>query len=224
MIFYICIQCLNFKTKDMKKFLFYSMTGITALLFAFVPSIHPKSSTTSSFVQAGTWTVDKPHTNVKFSVAHLVISDVDGNFKSFDGTMESSKPDFSDAKITFTADVNSINTDNEMRDNHLKSDDFLNAAKFPQIKFVSTSFTPLGDNKYKLVGDLTIRDVTKSVTFDVKYGGTVVAMGGTHAGFKATTKIDRFDYNLKWSKATEAGGMIAGKEVEITINADFKKS
>jgi polyisoprenoid-binding protein YceI len=208
----------------MKKILFLSMTGLTVLLFAFAPAVHPTPSNPSTFAQASAWTVDKPHTNVKFSVAHLVISDVDGNFKSFEGTMVSSKPDFSDAKITFTADVNSINTDNEMRDNHLKSDDFFNAAKFPQIKFVSTSFTPQGDNKYKLVGDLTIRDVTKSVTFDVKYGGTVVAMGGTHAGFKATTKIDRFDYNLKWSKTTEAGGMVAGKEVEITINADFKKS
>ena len=208
----------------MKKILFFSLMGITALLFAFVPSNHSAVVIRSSSTQAGTWVVDKPHTNVKFSVAHLVISDVDGNFKSFDGTMESSKPDFSDAKITFTADVNSINTDNEMRDNHLKSDDFFNAAKYPQIKFVSTSFTPQGDNKYKLVGDLTIRDVTKSVTFDVKYGGTVVAMGGTHAGFKATTKIDRFDYNLKWSKTTEAGGLVAGKDVEITINADFKKS
>ncbi|MEJ0082853.1 MAG: YceI family protein [Puia sp.] len=208
----------------MKKILFFSIMGITAVLSAFVPSNHSTAVTTSSKVQAGTWITDKPHTNVKFSVAHLVISDVDGNFKSFDGTMESSKPDFSDAKITFTADVNSINTDNEMRDNHLKSDDFLNAAKFPQIKFVSASFTPQGDNKYKLIGNLTIRDVTKSVTFDVKYGGTVVAMGGTHAGFKATTKIDRFDYNLKWSKTTEAGGLVAGKDVEITINADFKKS
>ena len=208
----------------MKKIILFSMIGIATALSAFIPSSNSTAVITSSNAQAGTWVVDKPHTNVKFSVAHLVISDVDGNFKSFDGTMESSKPDFSDAKISFTADVNSINTDNEMRDNHLKSDDFFNAAKFPQIKFVSTSFTPQGDNKYKLVGNLTIRDVTKSVTFDVKYGGTVVAMGGTHAGFKATTTIDRFDYNLKWSKATEAGGMVAGKDVEITINADFKKS
>jgi polyisoprenoid-binding protein YceI len=208
----------------MKKILLFSLVGVTALLFAFIPANHSATATRSSMAQTGTWVVDKPHTNVKFSVAHLVISDVDGNFKSFDGTMEASKPDFSDAKITFTADVNSINTDNEMRDNHLKSDDFLNAAKYPQIKFVSTSFTPQGDNKYKLVGDLTIRDVTKSVTFDVKYGGTVVAMGGTHAGFKGTAKIDRFDYNLKWSKTTEAGGLVAGKDVEITINADFKKS
>jgi polyisoprenoid-binding protein YceI len=208
----------------MKKILFFSMIGMIAVLSAFVPFNHTHSGSPSSNAQTGTWTVDKPHTNVKFSVAHLVISDVDGNFKSFDGTLESTKPDFSDAKITFTADVSSINTDNEMRDNHLKSDDFFNAAKFPQIKFVSTSFTPLGDNKYKLVGNLTIRDVTKTVTFDVKYGGTVVAMGGTHAGFKATTTINRFDYNLKWDKTTEAGGLVAGKDIEITINADFKKS
>ena len=200
------------------------MIGTATALSAFVPSTDAGKTIKTPAAQTAIWTADKAHTSVKFSVAHLVISDVDGNFKSFDGSMESSKPDFSDAKITFTADVNSINTDNEMRDNHLKSDDFLNAAKYPQMKFVSTSFTPQGDNKYKLVGNLAIRDVTKSVTFDVKYGGTVVAMGGTHAGFKATTKIDRFDYNLKWSKATEAGGLVAGKEVEITINADFKKS
>jgi len=184
----------------MKKIIVFSMIGIAATVSAFAPSSHSAASSSASS-QTSLWTVDKPHTSVKFTVAHLVISDVDGNFKTFDGSMESAKPDC-----------------------HLKSDDFLNAAKFPQIKFVSTSFTPLGDNKYKLVGNLTIRDVTKSVTFDVKYGGTVVAMGGTHAGFKATTKIDRFDYNLKWDKTTEAGGLVAGKDVEITINADFKKS
>src|SRR5437764_5051602 len=208
----------------MKKIVLFSLFVMTAVLSAFAPAAKPPKPSSSYSVLADTWTVDKAHTSVKFSIAHLVISDVDGNFKSFDGSMESSKSDFSNAKITFTAEVNSINTDNEMRDNHLKSDDFLNAAKFPQMKFVSTSFTPKGDNKYKLVGNLTIRDVTKPVTFDVKYGGTVVAMGGTHAGFKATTKIDRFDYNLKWSKTTEAGGLVAGKDVEITINADFKKS
>jgi polyisoprenoid-binding protein YceI len=174
--------------------------------------------------QAGTWTVDKAHTNVKFSISHLVISDVEGRFKTFDGTMESSKADFSDAKINFTVEVASINTDNENRDNHLKSPDFFDAAKFPQMKFVSTSFVSLGDNKYTLVGNLTIRDVTKPVSFDVKYGGTVNAMGGTHAGFKATTTINRFDYNLKWSNTTDSGGLVAGKDVEITLNVDFKKS
>jgi len=171
------------------------------------------------------WVLDKPHTNVRFSVAHLVVSDVDGSFKSFDGSMTSAKPDFSDAVINFTADVNSINTDNENRDKHLQSDDFFNAAKFPQIKFASKSFQPLGNNKYKLTGDLTIRDITKTVSFDVTYGGTVTsaAMGGTHAGFKAKTTINRFDYNLKWNAATETGGVVVGKEVEITLNIDMKK-
>ena len=207
----------------MKKILLFSMLALVAVLSAFAPTQKSNPVILSSPNQTTTWVPDKPHTSFKFTVSHIVISDVDGVFKSFDGSMESSKPDFSDAKINFTLDVNSISTDNDMRDNHLKSDDFLNAVKYPQIKFVSTSFTPLGDNKYKLIGNLTIRDVTNSVTFDVKYGGTVVAMGKTHAGFKATTKINRFDYNLKWDKTTEAGGLVAGKEVEITVNADFKK-
>jgi len=172
------------------------------------------------------WVVDKAHSNVRFSVSHLVVSDVDGSFKSFDGSMTASKPDFTDASIVFAADVNSINTDNENRDKHLKSDDFFNAEKFPQIKFVSKSFKSLGNNKYSLAGDLTIRDITKPVTFDVNYGGTVTsaAMGGTHAGFKAKTTINRFDYNLKWNAATETGGAVVGKEVEITLNIDMKKS
>ncbi|MBS1918022.1 MAG: YceI family protein [Bacteroidetes bacterium] len=172
---------------------------------------------------AAKWVLDKAHTNVLFSVSHLVVSDVEGKFKSFDGWMESDKPDFSDAKIGFTVDVASISTDNDMRDNHLKSDDFFNAAKFPQMKFESTSFQSLGGNKYKLNGNLTIRDITKPVSFDVNYGGSVNAMGGTHVGFKAKTTINRFDYNLKWDKTTEAGGLIVGKEVDVTINIDLMK-
>jgi polyisoprenoid-binding protein YceI len=208
----------------MKKILLFSGLGMSVAFTAFTPKSKANAEHRSIPAPTATWALDKAHTNVKFSVSHLVISDVEGTFKSFDGTMESSKADFSDAKISFTAEVNSISTDNEQRDNHLKSDDFFNAAKYPQIKFVSTSFVPLGDNKYKLEGTLTIRDITRQITFDVKYGGTVAAMGGTHVGFKATSKIDRFDYNLKWNKATEAGNMVVGKEVEITINVDFKKA
>jgi len=208
----------------MKNALLFSAIGLAAVFSAFAPKSGNQPSPVSGPRQTAAWTIDKVHTNVKFSVSHLVISDVEGSFKAFDGTMESTKADFSDAKISFTADVASISTDNEMRDNHLKSPDFFDAAKYPQIKFVSTSFVPLGNNKYTLVGNLTIRDVTKPVTFEVKYGGTAVAMGGTHAGFKATSKIDRFDYNLKWNKATEAGGMVVGKDVDITLNVDFKKS
>lgn len=178
-------------------------------------------STAGVFAQ-GKWNIDKAHSSIKFTATHLVISEVEGSFKTFTGSMESSKPDFTDAKINFTVDVASINTDNEKRDAHLKSDDFFNAEKFPRLTFTSTSFRKLKDNKYELKGELTIRDITKPVTFAVTYGGTVKdPWGNTHAGFKATTTIDRFDYNLKWNALTEAGGAVVGKDIEIRVNVEF---
>src|SRR6195952_4273922 len=159
----------------MKK-LFLSAVALAALtLSAYAPR-----TTVRPTAAAGGWAVDKAHTNVIFSVSHLVVSDVEGKFTSFDGSMDASKADFSDAKVNFTIDVKSVSTDNEMRDNHLKSDEFFAAEKFPQMKFVSTSMTPAGEGKYTLAGNLTIRDITKPVTFDVRYGGTANAMGGTH--------------------------------------------
>ncbi|MBL7767862.1 MAG: YceI family protein [Flavipsychrobacter sp.] len=167
------------------------------------------------------WKLDKGHSSVRFSVNHMVVSEAEGTFKMWDGTVEHSKDDFSDAKINFTVDVNSINTDNERRDGHLKSDDFFNAEKFPTMKFESTSMKPLGNNKYELKGNLTIRDVTKPVTFQVTHGGVLAGSRGRKAGFKATTTINRFDYNLKWDKATETGGLIVGKEVEVTVKVEL---
>jgi len=211
----------------MKKIFILSMVlGISAAaLVAFVkPSdktANPKG--TKQSVETGKWTVDQAHSNVKFTVTHLVVSEVEGSFKLFDGAMENSKGDLSDAKINFTVDVNSIDTDNEKRDGHLKSDDFFNAEKFPQMKFTSTSVKSVGDNKYKLAGNLTIRDVTRPVEFDVTYGGSVAAMGTTKLGFKAQTTINRFDYNLKWDKATEGGGLVVSKEVNILVNVELNK-
>ncbi|NJO24863.1 MAG: YceI family protein [Bacteroidia bacterium] len=180
---------------------------------------------TAATVSAQTkWAVDKGHSNVKFSVVHMVVSDVEGYFKVFDGTVEHSKPDFSDAKINFSVDVTSINTDNERRDGHLKGDDFFSAAQFPQMKFESTSFKPLGNNKYQLSGNLTIRDITKPITFDVVYGGTIKTGMGTKAGFKAKGAINRFDYNLKWDRATETGGLVVGKEVQIVVNLELNEA
>jgi polyisoprenoid-binding protein YceI len=138
--------------------------------------------------------------------------------------MEHSKADYSDAKINFSVDVASVNTDNDMRDKHLKGDDFFNAEKFPAIKFESTSFTPLGGNKYKLAGNLTIRDITKPVVFETTYGGISTNSGKTKSGFKARTTINRFDYNLKWDKVTEAGGLVVGKEVELIVNVELNKA
>lgn len=172
-------------------------------------------------IAATKWEVDKAHSNIGFVVTHMVISEVDGRFRDFNGVVEHTKADFSDAKINFTIDVNSIDTDNDKRDGHLKSGDFFDAAKYPRITFTSTSFKPLGNNKYELNGNLTIRDITKPVKFDVTYGGSVTSQGSTKAGFKATSSIDRFDYNLKWSATTEAGGLVVGKKVELVINAQL---
>lgn len=170
----------------------------------------------------GKWNLDRSHSSVKFVATHLLISEVEGSFKSFTGSMTASKPDFTDAQINFSVDISSISTDNEKRDAHLKSDDFFNAEKFPKMTFKSTSFMKLKDNKYRLTGDLTIRDVTKTVSWDVTYGGTTKdPWGTTHAGFKATTTVDRLVYGLKWNALTEAGGAVVGKDIQVIVNVEF---
>jgi len=179
--------------------------------------------TNTSIAQtAKTWNVDKMHSAVKFTVSHLVISEVDGSFKIFDGSLVSTKDDFTDAKINFTVDVNSINTDNTSRDGHLKGDDFFNAEKYPKMTFVSTSFKKKSGSMYELTGNLTIRDVTKKVTFAVKYGGTTKdPYGNTKAGFKATGTINRLEYGLKWNTVTEAGGAVVGSDIELIVNLEM---
>jgi polyisoprenoid-binding protein YceI len=171
------------------------------------------------------WTVDPVHSNVKFTVSHLVISEVEGSFKKFDGTLLTAKPDLSDAAINFSVDVNSVNTENDMRDKHLKSDDFFNADQYPNMTFKSTSFKKTGGNKYALYGNLTIRNVTKPVKFDVVYGGVAKdGYGNTKAGFKATTTINRFDYNLKWNGLTSAGDATVGKDVTIDLKLELAQA
>ena len=162
------------------------------------------------------WSFDKSHSKIGFSVSHLVITDVEGNFSEFDGKIISSGDGFENATVEFSAQVASIDTDNEKRDNHLKSDDFFNAEKFPKLSFVSKSFKKVDDKNYKLIGDLTIRDVTKEVELDVVHNGTVKdPWGNTKAGFKLEGEINRFDYNLKWSKTLETGGLVVGEDVTI---------
>ncbi len=169
------------------------------------------------------WKLDKSHSGISFSVRHMVISDVVGNFKDFEISLKSSKDDFSDASVESVIKVASINTENSMRDNHLKADDFFNAEKYPEIKFKSTAFEKVGDNKYKITGDLTIRDVTKKVVFDAVLNGTLKTDRGLISGWKATTIINRFDYNLKWSKTLETGGLMVGQDVTITLNLELIK-
>jgi polyisoprenoid-binding protein YceI len=171
----------------------------------------------ASFAQS--WKLDATHSKIGFSTKYLVISDVNGEIKKFDGTFASEKADWSDLNATLTADVNSISTDNEMRDKHLKSDDFFNAEKFPTITFESKKIKSLGGNKYILTGDLTIRDVTKSVSLPLVYNGSVKdPWGNLKAGFKATGKINRKDFNLKYSNAAATGEAVVGDDVEFTAD------
>jgi Uncharacterized conserved protein len=170
------------------------------------------------------WTVDPAHSGVKFTVTHMMVSEVEGRFTKFNGTIDSPSPDFINAKINFTVDVNSLNTDNETRDKHLKSDDFFNAEKFPNMTFTSTSFKRVNGNKYILEGNLTIRDITKKVKFNVTYLGKTKSKQGSLAAFKATTVIDRFTYGLKWNALTEAGGAMVGKDVTINITLELDEA
>ncbi len=170
------------------------------------------------------WVIDKNHSKIGFSVTHLLITEVEGYFKEFDTKVVATKDDFSDAKIEFTAKTASIFTDNERRDEHLRSDDFFNSEKFPEMKFVSKSFKKVGKNKYALKGDLTIRDVTKEITLDVVYNGTVKdPWGNTKAGFQVTGQLNRFDYGLKWNALTELGGAVVDKIVKLKINVQLLK-
>lgn len=181
-------------------------------------------STSGLFAQT-TWNVDPVHSNVRFTVSHLVISEVEGSFKKFNGTLQSTQPDFSDAKVSFAVDVASISTDNDSRDTHLKGDDFFNAAQYPKMTFVSSSFRKLSGNQYELKGNLTIRNVTKPITFKVTYGGTVKdPWGNIKAGFKATGTVNRFDYGLKWNNLTEAGGAVVGQDIAIDLRLEFAQA
>lgn len=180
-----------------------------------------------SFIQSDTfttrWEVDKGHSSIMFSLTHLGIAEVNGFFSEFDGVMESSKPDFTDATITCTVDVNSVNTNNESRDMHLKSNDFFNAAVYPEMKFESKSFKSAGGNAYNLTGHLTIRDITRVVTFDVVQKGYIRAGGVDIVAFQAEGSINRLKYDLQWGGKSEDGILIAGTEIKILINFELKK-
>ena len=171
-----------------------------------------------------TYKIDPTHSEIKFKVKHLMITNVTGEFKSFDATMEAEKDDFSDAKISFEADIDSINTNQEQRDAHLKSDDFFNAEKFPKLTFISKELEHVSGSDYKLTGDLTIRDITKEITLDVEFGGRMVDFyGQDKVGFELTGKISRNEFGLKWNAVTEAGGVVVSDEIKLQLAAQMVK-
>ena len=183
----------------------------TLLLLLFVAS--------STFAQ--TWSLDKAHAKLGFSVTHLLISEVEGSFKTFDAKITSSKEDLSDAVFELTAQANSINTDVENRDKHLRSPDFFDVEKFPTLTFKSTSFKKVEDKKYKLIGDLTIHGVTKQVEFDVTMNGPAVHPFNkkTIVGFKVTGTIKRSDFGVGGGTPSA----VVSDEVHINTNGEFSK-
>jgi polyisoprenoid-binding protein YceI len=164
------------------------------------------------------------HSSVTFKVRHLVISSVTGRFKTFEATVESDKDDFTDARIRFSADIDSVDTGVEQRDNHLKSPDFFDAASHPKLTFESTGVEKKSDGDYKIKGNLTIRGVSHPIELDTEFGGIQKDMyGRTVAGFEMTGKIDRQQYGLHWSAVTEAGSIVAGNDVKLNISAELVK-
>ncbi len=170
------------------------------------------------------WQIDTTHSEVQFKVKHMMISTVTGSFSEFNATVETDGEDFTTAKAEFTAELNSISTNNEQRDTHLKSADFFDAANHAQVKFASSKLEKKDDENYILHGDLTIRGITKQVQLSVEFGGVAVdPWGNTRAGFMINGKISRKEYGLNWNAVTEAGGIVVSDDVRLHVNASFIK-
>ena len=170
------------------------------------------------------WKAEPYHSKIGFTVTHMMINEVDGHFDKYEINAKSSKTDFTDAEVQFSADIASINTGNEMRDNHLKSDDFFNAAKYPKLTFVSKGIKKIDSKHYLLTGDLTMRDKTKSISLAMQYNGTIKDMQGAQkAGFKIAGTINRKDFGLNWSGTVEAGAVVSD-DVQINCNIEMAQA
>ncbi len=165
------------------------------------------------------WKIDKVHSEISFKVKHMMISTVTGHLDDFNATVETDNENFINADFSFISKTDSVNTKNSDRDTHLKSDDFFNADKYPELKFKSTSF-----DGSTLIGDLTIRDITKEIELDTEFNGIAVdPYGQTKAGFEISGTINRKDFNLIWSAITEAGSIVVSDTIKLIADLQFVK-
>lgn len=171
-----------------------------------------------------TWNIDSSHTRANFSVRHMMISNVNGQFDDITGTVDFNEADPAQSSLNVKIGVASINTRDEKRDGHLKSPDFFDVANHPYLTFESTKAEKTGENVGRVTGNLTIRGVSKPVVLEVEYNGQAKSpWGTTSAGFSATAKINRKDWGLNWNVALETGGWLVGDDVKITIEAEIVK-
>ena len=170
------------------------------------------------------WVLDPSHSEVQFKVRHLMVSYVTGQFTQFNATVETKEDDFETAKVSFTADVNSISTNNEQRDAHLKNNDFFDAENHPELKFESEKIEKINDEEYSVKGVLTIRGISKEITLNAEYGGiTIDPWGNTRTGFTIAGKINRKDFGVSFGMVSETGGVLLGDDVKISANTEFVK-
>ena len=170
------------------------------------------------------WILDPTHSEIQFKIRHLMITNVSGSFGKFSAEVETTDENFETAKINFSADVDSITTNNEQRDAHLKSADFFEIAKHPKLLFVSTKMERVTGEEYTLYVDISFHGVTKSVKLKVEHGGLIKdPWGNTRTGFTIEGKISRKDFGLVWNAATEAGGVVVGDEVKLHASVEFVK-
>lgn len=172
--------------------------------------------------QAEPWMVDHAHSEIGFQVRHMMVSKVHGAFQEYEGTVDFDGQDVTKGSVEFTIQAASIDTDNENRNGHLKSPDFFDVEKYPTITFKSTKIVKGEEDKFQIVGNLTIKDVTKQVTFDCVMNGMFTdAKGMSRAGFSAETTINRQDYHVNWSKTLDNGGLVASDDVTIQIEIEI---
>jgi len=170
------------------------------------------------------WALDPTHSELHFKIKHLMISTVSGQFSRFNSQVETEGDDFTKAKVHFEAAVDSISTNNEQRDAHLKNGDFFDAEKYPSIAFESERMEKISEDEYKLYGTLTLRGVSKEIVLNAEFGGiTKDPWGNTRTGFSVTGKINRYDFGMSFGAVTETGGLLLGDEVKINPNVQFVK-
>jgi polyisoprenoid-binding protein YceI len=170
------------------------------------------------------WILDLTHSEIQFKVRHLMITNVTGSFGKFSADVETTDENFETAKVSFSAEVDSLTTNNEQRDGHLKSADFFEISKFPTLTFVSTKFERISGEEYHVYGEMTFHGVTKNIKLHVEHGGVIKdPWGNTRTGFTVEGKINRKDFGLTWNAATEAGGLVVGEDVKLHASVEFIK-